>query len=221
MPDATLLRGLPDEPDASTSLDEPDARVHHAGHVTEVPMRQHPTGPSDLQVDTATATPNRLSVQELTSEAFAAYGEIVRPLTTGGQAAPAHSRSQEDAQLVLSGGVPRLWIMQLPHVGLSFSRIARHRRVTQCLGSMDGKEWLISVAPPGDPDDGARPRIEDIVAFCVPSNVIIKLHVGTWHAGPHVTGPGGLFLNLEHADTNTNDHQSVDLGVECRYRLPQ
>ena len=185
-------------------------------------MRQRPLGPSDSPVDTATATLHRLSVQELTSEAFAAYGEIVRPVRTGGQAAPAgeHSRSQ-DAQLVLSGGVPRLWIMQLPHVGLSFSRIARHRRVTQCLGSMEGKEWLISVAPPGDSDDGARPRIEDIVAFRVPSNVIIKLHVGTWHAGPHVTGPGGLFLNLEHADTNTNDHQSVDLGVECRYRLPQ
>jgi ureidoglycolate hydrolase len=182
-------------------------------------MTQRPFGPYDVQVDTATATLHWLSVRELTSEAFAACGEIVRPVRTGGQAAPAGS--QEDARLVLSDGVPRLWIMQLPHVGLSFSRIARHRRVTQCLGSMEGKEWLISVAPPGDSDDGARPRIEDIVAFRVPSNVIIKLHVGTWHAGPHVTGPGGLFLNLEHADTNTNDHQSVDLGVECRYRVPQ
>src|SRR3989475_11212445 len=123
---------------------------------TAVPMRQRPLGPSDSPVDTATATLHRLSVQELTSEAFAAYGEIVRPVRTGGQAAPAgeHSRSQ-DAQLVLRRGGPRLWLMQLAHVGLSFSRIARHRRVTQGLGSMEGKEWVIKVAPPGASDHGA------------------------------------------------------------------
>jgi hypothetical protein len=46
----------------------------------------------------------------------------------------------------LGNGEPRLWIMHLPHVGLGFTRIARHRRVTQCLGSLGGKEWLITGA---------------------------------------------------------------------------
>jgi ureidoglycolate hydrolase len=64
-------------------------------------------------------------------------------------------------------------------------RIARHRRVTQCLGSLGGKEWLIGVAPPGDLNDDAGPRVEDIAAFRVPGDRLIKLHVATWHAGPH------------------------------------
>jgi hypothetical protein len=93
--------------------------------------------------------------------------------------------STSEAKLVLGNGEPRLWIMRLPHVGLDFTRIARHRRVTQCLGSLGGKEWLISVAPPGDLGDDSRPRIEDIVAFRVPGDRMIKLHVATWHAGPH------------------------------------
>src|SRR5882672_2008190 len=87
-----------------------------------------------------------------------------------------------EAKLVLGNGKPRLWLMHLPHVvGLGFTRVARHRRVTQCLGSLGGKEWLIGVAPPGDLGDDARPRIEDIVAFRVPGDRLIKLHVATWH----------------------------------------
>ena len=161
-----------------------------------------------------------LPFREFTSEAFAPFGEIVRPVRTGGQAAPSGTGAAKDASLVLGGGVPRIWVMQLPNVGLSFSKIARHRRVTQCLGSMEGKEWFISVAPPGDPADSTRPRIEDVAAFRVPGDVIIKLHVGTWHAGPHCIGEVGLFVNLEHADTNQNDNQIVELGGECHYQLP-
>src|SRR5207245_10448582 len=129
-------------PATSDSLRNPlvrQERVRSDSLLTEVPMRQRPLGPSDSPVDTATATLHRLSVQELTSEAFAAYGEIVRPVRTGGQAAPAggHSRSQ-DAKLGRSGGQPRLWIMQLPHVGLRFSRIARHLGGARCPASGEG-----------------------------------------------------------------------------------
>ncbi len=120
---------------------------------------------------------------------------------------------------MLSNGEPRLWIMHLPHVGLGFSRIARHRRVTQCLGSLGGKEWLIGVAPPGDLGDDARPRIEEIVAFRVPGDRLIKLHVATWHAGPHFVHSECLFINLENRDTNRRDFHGVPLPVECRYRL--
>src|SRR4051812_36901707 len=130
-----------------------------------------------------------LDLQELTPESFAPYGQIITPLRTGGQGAETRydpETSPREANLVLQNGVPRLWIMHLPHVGLGFTRIARHRRVTQCLGSLGGKEWLIGVAPPGtttrDLDDDARPTLEDIVAFRVPGDRVIKLHVATWHA---------------------------------------
>jgi ureidoglycolate lyase len=172
--------------------------------------------------DADTLPRHMLNVRELTAEAFAPYGQVIEPLRTGGQGAETRydpETSAREAKLVLGNGEPRLWIMHLPHVGLGFSRIARHRRVTQCLGSIGGKEWLIGVAPPGDLGDDARPRLEDITAFRVPGDRLIKLHVATWHAGPHFVHDECLFVNLENLDTNRRDFHSVPLSVECRYRL--
>jgi len=163
-----------------------------------------------------------LDIKDLTTEAFARYGQVIAPLRAGGQGAEAGynpEASAREAKLVLGNGEPRLWIMHLPHVGLGFTRIARHRRVTQCLGSLGGKEWLIGVAPPGDLSDDARPRIDDIVAFRVPGDRLIKLHVATWHAGPHFVHDECLFVNLENLDTNRRDFHAVPLAVEFRYRL--
>jgi ureidoglycolate hydrolase len=172
--------------------------------------------------DAGTFPVHLLDVQELTAEAFAPYGQVIMPLRTGGQGAETHydpETSESEAQLVVSNGVPRLWIMHLPHVGLGFSRIARHRRVTQCLGSLGGKDWLIGVAPPGDLGDDARPRLEDIVAFRITGDRIIKLHVATWHAGPHFVHDECRFLNLENRDTNRRDFHAVPLPAEFHYRL--
>lgn len=163
-----------------------------------------------------------LDVRELTPEAFEPYGQVITPLRVAGQGVETQydpETSGSEAQLVLSNGEPRLWIMHLPHVGLGFSRIARHRRVTQCLGSLGGKDWLIGVAPPGDFGDDARPRLDDIVAFRVPGDRIIKLHVATWHAGPHFVHDECQFLNLENLGTNRRDFHAAPLPAECRYRL--
>jgi len=108
--------------------------------------------------DTSTMPRQMLDIRELTAEAFAPYGQVIAPLRTGGQGAETRydpETSPSEAKLVLGNGEPRLWIMHLPHVGLGFTRMARHRRVTQCLGSLGGKEWLIGVAPPGDLGDDA------------------------------------------------------------------
>ena len=172
--------------------------------------------------DTGALPVRMLEVRALTPEAFAPYGDVIMALKTGGQGAETGydpESSAREARLVLGNGQPRLWIMHLPHVGLGFSRIARHRRVTQCLGSLGGKEWLIGVAPPGDLADEARPRVEDIVAFRVPGDRFVKLHVATWHAGPHFVHDECLFMNLENLDTNKRDFHGVPLGVECRYAL--
>src|SRR5260370_36839788 len=48
---------------------------------------------------------------------------------------------------------------------------------------------------------------------------MIKLHVATWHAGPHFVHDECLFVNLENLDTNRRDFHAVPLDVECRYRL--
>jgi ureidoglycolate hydrolase len=104
--------------------------------------------------------------------------------------------------------------MDLKKRGLVFADMARHRRVSQCLGSMQGKEWFIGVAPPSDLADGTRPELDRIAAFRIPGDCLIKLHVGTWHAGPHFVHDECLFFNLENLDTNERDFDTSDLPNE-------
>ncbi len=166
--------------------------------------------------------PHLLAVEALTPEGFAPFGQIIATRTTGGQgvnAAYDPDANPEEAQLVLTNGRPRLWLMHSKGVGTKFTHIARHRKVTQCLGSMGGKEWLIAVAPPGDPSDAARPGLKDIRAFRIPGDQAIMLDVATWHAGPHYIHEDCLFFNLENMDTGERDFHQVDLGIECRYQL--
>jgi ureidoglycolate hydrolase len=141
-------------------------------------------------------------------KAFAPYGEIIRPRTSSAETAV------EEPKLTLTNGTPRLWIMDLKKRGLVFTDMARHRRVSQCLGSMQGKEWFIGVAPPSDLADGTRPELDRIVAFRIPGDCLIKLHVGTWHAGPHFVHEKCLFFNLENLDTNERDFDTSDLPNE-------
>lgn len=49
----------------------------------------------------------------------------------------------EDAQLDLSNGTPRFYIMRLPakEQGLAFTQITHHKEVTQCLGSLTPEAW--------------------------------------------------------------------------------
>jgi ureidoglycolate hydrolase len=72
------------------------------------------------------------------------------------------------------------------------------------LGALEGKNWLIAVAPPNNDVD--TPVIEEIKAFWIPGNCFIKLEVGTWHAGPYFEHEVVDFYNLELADTNVVDH---------------
>jgi hypothetical protein len=111
--------------------------------------------------DAGTLPRHLLDIRELTPEAFAPYGEVIAPLHTGGQgSATPHGpeTGPGEASLVLTNGEPRLWIMHLPHVGLGFSRIARHRRVTRARGSRTSSPFACPAtasssctSPPGTP----------------------------------------------------------------------
>ena len=154
-----------------------------------------------------------LPVARITAETFAPYGELIQPSREG---APV---TAVNARLDLGRGVPRFYIMSLESRGLSFRDITRHRRVTQCLGAMGGVEWFLAVAAPADPNDpDERPDPEAIAAFRIPGTVAIKLHRGTWHAGPYFQADRVDFFNLELLDTNVSDHDTCHLdqayGVE-------
>lgn len=149
-----------------------------------------------------------LAVAELTEQAFAPFGQVIAPAEDGVPFGP------HEAQLELSRGTPRFYIMKLKRRPPAFRQITRHCQVTQCLASVGGREWLIAVAPPVDPDDPAmEPALEDIRAFRVPGDVAIKLDRGTWHAGPYFEPETLGFFNLELADTNIVDHDNCDLAA--------
>lgn len=145
----------------------------------------------------------KLSAQLITPENFRPYGQVIFASTDG------KDYDAEDAQLCLSHGIPRFYIMQLHKRGRKFSCITRHQRCTQCLGSLEGKEWLMAVAPPGSAE---KPAIESIAAFRIPGNCFIKLEVGTWHAGPYFEQETIEFYNLELSDTNITDHDTCNLN---------
>jgi ureidoglycolate hydrolase len=136
----------------------------------------------------------RLEIADLSPESFAPFGTVGMPLGDG-----AHGAA--DVALDLSQGRPRFYIMRLEGRGLSFDRMARHDRVTQCLGTTDGQPWLIAVAPA----DVRAPTVADIRAFRIPADQFIALSHGTWHAGPYFSQPRRDFYNLELTDTNKAD----------------
>jgi ureidoglycolate lyase len=138
---------------------------------------------------------NTIAVTEITPEAFAPFGTIGAPQGDG-----AHGAG--DVPLDLSQGRPRFYIMRLAGRGdLTFDRLARHDRVTQCLGTTDGLPWLMAVAPAGVKE----PTIDDIRAFRIPPDKFIALAHGTWHAGPYFSEAQRDFYNLELTDTNKAD----------------
>ncbi|MEM6836633.1 MAG: ureidoglycolate lyase [Cyanobacteria bacterium P01_C01_bin.120] len=143
-----------------------------------------------------------LKAEPISATAFAPFGQVIFPSVDGTPFGP------DDAQLKLDEGIPRFYIMRLESKGQKFHAITRHRQCTQCLGALAGADWWMAVAPPGP---SAEPDPAAIRAFHIPGNCFIKLHVGTWHAGPLFNTPVVDFYNLELSDTNVTDHQTCQL----------
>lgn len=140
---------------------------------------------------------------EATQQALAPYGQLVEPLPNGADEGPG------DAELTLDGGKPRFWVMAVAHREPRVEALARHSRCSQCLASADGKPWWMVLAPPQP--ELTPPNPAWIRLFRIEPGVILKLHVGTWHAGPYFREPQASFFNLELADTNRSDFTEIAL----------
>jgi hypothetical protein len=116
-----------------------------------------------------------------------------------------------DAALFLGNGEPRLWIMHLPHCRLGFTRIAHHRRVAQCLGSLSRRQGMADQrGAPGDLGDDLRPRVEDIAAFRVRGD---RLSCTSRLGTPAALRPRRMPIrHLENLDTNRRDF------TPCRFQ---
>ncbi|MCC5897776.1 MAG: ureidoglycolate lyase [Phormidium sp. BM_Day4_Bin.17] len=150
-----------------------------------------------------------LPPEPITAESFAPYGQLITPQEDG------KPFDEQDAQLELNQGQPRFYLMRLHHRGYRFHQITRHERCSQCLGSLQGQNWYLAVAPP---TQGNCPDATRLKAFHIPGTCFVKLHRGTWHAGPYFEAETVDFYNLELTDTNVTDYLSYDYlekdGVE-------
>ncbi|KAI3705179.1 hypothetical protein L1987_75413 [Smallanthus sonchifolius] len=82
----------------------------------------------------------KLKPIEATPETFKQFGQVIQASPDGDEFGP------HDAQLDLSQGTPRFYIMHLQDRALEFSKITHHSSVTQCLGSISGDVWYLGVA---------------------------------------------------------------------------
>ncbi|KAJ1286081.1 hypothetical protein BS78_03G326300 [Paspalum vaginatum] len=164
----------------------------------------------------------KLRAVEATPESFASFGQVIAASPDGDEFGP------HDAQLDLSRGIPRFYIMRLENRPLKFSSITHHASVTQCLGSIGGQDWYLGVAKPSIVDDGASeqsgqegskpvlrssaghyylpPDPAEVCVFRVSGPKFLKLNRGTWHAGPLFKADAVDFYNLELSNTNVVDH---------------
>ncbi|XP_019100457.1 PREDICTED: uncharacterized protein LOC104781994 [Camelina sativa] len=180
-----------------------------------------------------------LSPIEATSETFADYGQIIEASRDGDHFGP------NDAQLDLSRGTPRLYIMPLQDTSFGFSKITHHANVTQCIGSIGARVWYLGVAKPSliEGDDARRvlddtttvveskyghlyapPPVEEVRVFRVSGTKFVKYNRGTWHVGPLFSDSSMDFYNLELSDTDVVDETTYDFrknnGVIFRFEEP-
>ncbi|KAI3836507.1 hypothetical protein MKW92_015215 [Papaver armeniacum] len=166
----------------------------------------------------------KLPVIDATPTSFANFGQVIEASPDGEGFGP------RDAQLDLSRGIPRFYILHLENRPLKFTRITHHANVTQCLGSIGGHNWYLGVAKPSivnpNEDDGKKivqsksghsyvpPHPDDVRVFRISGPKFVKLHIGTWHAGPLFKGDAMDFYNLELTNTNVVDHTTHDFKKE-------
>ncbi|KAL1360095.1 uncharacterized protein [Arachis hypogaea] len=156
---------------------------------------------------------------EATPSTFKDYGQVIEASPDDDEFSP------HDAQLDLSKGIPRFYIMHIENRPLTFSNITHHASVTQCLGSIGGHAWYLGVAKPSivesdELKDNTGKKIvqsrcghsyvplaiDDVQIFKISGSKFLKLNRGTWHAGPIFKEDAMDFYNLELSNTNVIDH---------------
>ncbi|MGC6482248.1 MAG: ureidoglycolate lyase [Synechococcus sp.] len=142
---------------------------------------------------------------------FERFGTAILPVDDMTPAGPA------EAQLLFDGDNIRYYLMRLRSRPAVVGSMTRHRRATQCLGSADAQPWWLAVAEPMHRATDLDHTTVQLVK--IQPGEALKLHQGTWHAGPFFQTPTALFFNLELSDTNQNDHNCQSLPRQLRLTL--
>jgi len=110
---------------------------------------------------------------------------------------------------------------QIPSTGLTAGRVLLwhcnyHPDGGQLFWPLDGKPFVVPVAPPGD---DVKP--EDFVAFWSDGGHGIYIHPDIWHEGPFPTTPSGRFFDKQgkvHARISCD--LAREFGVLLGVQLP-
>ena len=122
-----------------------------------------------------------------------------------------------DAELIFNGANLRYYVMRLRRRPAMLGSMTRHTQATQCLSSADAQPWWLAVASAKLASEQLNHITVQLVN--VQPGEAVKLHQGTWHAGPFFLTPTALFFNLELSDTNISDHNSHPLKSKLELNL--
>ena len=146
----------------------------------------------------------RLSVQKMTSEAFAPYGILL------------DRRGSIDVDIGM--GVPSITGATADPRPFAFEFMARHRHTMQVFSPLAASQAIICVAPPTGQD---APDVESIVAFLVEGRLPYAYFRGTWHTPPFALGDWYSYLVVDRKGTLEDDWELVDLKTTrgCTFEI--
>ena len=137
-----------------------------------------------------------LTIQPMTREGFAPYGEIVA--------------ERGEIAIDTDGGAANLAAQTVEARPMRFDFLGRHLRSEQFFAPLGGAKAVIAVAPPSE-EGAALPDINRMAAFLVDGSGAFKLHRGTWHASAFPVSEQATFLVLDRENTLEEDFDLRDL----------
>jgi ureidoglycolate lyase len=120
--------------------------------------------------------PREIVAQELSAEAFSAFGEVVEASERPGRAY--FETSIENAR---SAARPRMWMLtKLPSdpLPLTFNTLERHQFSSQTFVPIDLSRWLVVVAPH---HPGGGPDVDRVEAFLARPTQAVSYRANVWH----------------------------------------
>ena len=123
----------------------------------------------------------------------------------------------QDAELRFGPGQLRYSVMHIRHRPQPITAMTCHQQATQCLSSAEGRPFRMLLAAPHT----QGPVLDTSAAWLLKLNPGegIKLHLGTWYAGPLFEAESTTFFNLMLADTNQSDHETLPLSRSINVNL--
>ncbi len=161
-----------------------------------------------------------LTVEALTPDAFAPFGEVVQAdgspwfAINRGTTKRFHRLSVADVQGEGAQVAISLFHGDPFHLPLEIRLLERHPLGSQCFLPMNGAPCLVVVAPPG----GDRPDESQLRAFYVRGDQGLSYRRGTWHHPLMSLGQAGQFAVIDRTGPGNN---CDEVSLQRLYRVEQ